>query len=206
MALFSADAKLVHGWSPETVVLPLTSPETVIFPFSALTLLVGRQEGHLACKKTEWWGAGVVICLERGADLHMAQLMPLPLTVSCSSKIQIGLTFLVPAHPGSPRKRAVCVCETVICWGFSVIPSCCYRECRKPTMTKYWRAADGRSVLAAVAGRVTSSTGQTVGSTWHATRTHHCCTWVSNNSPPNFFSLLNVGIYFMPQTEMQGRI
>jgi len=46
-----------------------------------LTLLVGRQEGHLACKK-QWWGAGVVICLERGADLHMAQLMPLPLTVS----------------------------------------------------------------------------------------------------------------------------
>ena len=45
----------------------------------ALTLLVGRQEGHPACKKR--WGAGVVICLERGADLHMAQLMPLPLTV-----------------------------------------------------------------------------------------------------------------------------
>jgi len=39
--------------------------------FSALTLLVGRQEGHPACKKTEWWGAGMVICLERGADLHM---------------------------------------------------------------------------------------------------------------------------------------
>ena len=36
--------------------------------FSALTLLVGRQEGHPACKKTEWWGAGVVICLERSAD------------------------------------------------------------------------------------------------------------------------------------------
>jgi len=48
--------------------------------FSALTLLVGRQEGHPACKKTEWWGAGVAICLERGADLHTAQLMPLPLT------------------------------------------------------------------------------------------------------------------------------
>jgi len=43
--------------------------------------------------KTEWWGADVVICLERGADLHMAQLMPLPLTVSCFSKIQIGFTF-----------------------------------------------------------------------------------------------------------------
>ena len=72
--------------------------------FSALTLLVGRQEEHPACKKTEWWGAGVVI-LERGADLHMAQLMPLPLTVSCFSKIQIGFTFLVPAHPGGPRKK-----------------------------------------------------------------------------------------------------
>jgi len=48
--------------------------------------LVGRQEGHLACKKLSGGGAGVVICLEQGADLHMAQLMPLPLTVSCSSK------------------------------------------------------------------------------------------------------------------------
>jgi len=57
--------------------------------------------------KTEWWGAGVVICLERGADLHMAQQMPLPLTVSCSSKIQIGFAFLVPAHLGSPGQRAV---------------------------------------------------------------------------------------------------
>ena len=62
--------------------------------FSALTLLVGLQEGHPACKKTEWWGAGMVICLERGADLHTAQLMPLPLTVSCFSKILIGFTFL----------------------------------------------------------------------------------------------------------------
>jgi len=49
----------------------------------------------------------VVICLERGADLHMAQLMPLPLTVSCFRNIQIGFTFLVPAHPGSPGQRAV---------------------------------------------------------------------------------------------------
>jgi len=67
------------------------------FAFSALTLLVWWQEGHPACKKLSGgrWGAGVVICLERGADLHMAQLMPLPLTVSCFSKIQIGFTFLV---------------------------------------------------------------------------------------------------------------
>ena len=52
----------------------------------------------------------MVICLGRGADLHMAQLMPLPLTVSCFSKIQIGFTFLVPAYPGtagSPEQGAV---------------------------------------------------------------------------------------------------
>jgi len=61
--------------------------------FSALTLLVWRQEGYPACKKLEWWGAGMVVCLELGADLHMAQLMPLPLTVSCFSKIQIALPF-----------------------------------------------------------------------------------------------------------------
>ena len=65
-------------------------------------LLVGWQERHPACKKTR-----VVVCLEQDADLHMAQLMPLPLTVSCFSKIQIGFTFLVSAHLGSLRKRAV---------------------------------------------------------------------------------------------------
>jgi len=58
----------------------------------------------------------MVVCLERCADLHMAQRMPLPLTVSCFSKIQIGFTFLVPAHPGSLGQRAVkrvCVCVCV---------------------------------------------------------------------------------------------
>jgi len=75
--------------------------------FSALTLLVGRQEGHPACKKLGGWGPGVVICLEWDADLHTTQLVPLPLTVSCFSKIQIGFTFLVPAHLGRPGKRAV---------------------------------------------------------------------------------------------------
>jgi len=81
-----------------------------------LTLLVGRLEGHPVCKKTEWWGAGVVICLERGADLHMAQLIPVPLTVSCFSKIHVGFFFLVLAHLGSPGQRAikrVCVCVCV---------------------------------------------------------------------------------------------
>ena len=49
----------------------------------------------------------MVTCLEQGADLHMAHLMPLPLTVSCFSKIQIGFTFLVLALLGSPGKKAV---------------------------------------------------------------------------------------------------
>ena len=60
----------------------------------------------------------MVICLERGADLHMVQLMPLPLTVSCFSKIQIGFTFLVAADPDGPGKGplngCVCVCVCVI--------------------------------------------------------------------------------------------
>ena len=84
------------------------------YTFSALMLLVGRQEGHPACKKTEWWGAGVVICLEWVADLHMVQLMPVPLTVSCFSKIQIDFTFwyqLTRVIPDKgPLNRCVCVC------------------------------------------------------------------------------------------------
>ena len=83
--------------------------------FGALTLLVVWQEGHPACKKLEWWSAGVVICLERDADLHMVQLMPLALTVPCFSKIQIGFTFLVPAHPVKMAVKRVCVC-VFICY------------------------------------------------------------------------------------------
>ena len=77
---------------------------------------LGGRKGIRLIKKLEWWGVGVVICLERGADLHMAQLMPLPLTVSCFSKIQIGFTFLVPAHLSSPRKGSLnwCVCVCVL--------------------------------------------------------------------------------------------
>jgi len=71
-----------------------------------LTLLVGWQEGHSACKKQS---GGVLAWLSVWSDVqtHMAQLMPLPLTISCSSKIQIGFTFLVPAHPGCHGKEAV---------------------------------------------------------------------------------------------------
>ena len=59
----------------------------------------------------------MVICLERCADLHIVQLMPLPLTVSCFSKMQTGFTFLVLAHLGSLGQRAikrVCVCRSLI--------------------------------------------------------------------------------------------
>jgi len=58
--------------------------------FNTVGWTAGRASGL-------WLGAVVVICLDRGADLHTAQL-----TVSCFSKIEIGFTFLVPAHPGSP--------------------------------------------------------------------------------------------------------
>jgi len=86
----------------------------IMTAFSALTQLVGRQEGPPACKETEWWGAGMVICLEQGADLHMAQLMPLPLTVSCFSKIQICFIFLVAGSPGQRAVKRVCVCANYI--------------------------------------------------------------------------------------------
>ena len=52
-------------------------------------------------------------CLGRRADLHMAQLMPLPLISSCSKKMQIGFTFLVPAYPGSPGQNPES-CKTVV--------------------------------------------------------------------------------------------
>jgi len=87
-------------------------------PFSALTLLVGWQEGHPACKKLS---GGLLVWLSvwsESADLHMAQLMPLPHTVSCYSKIQIVLPFwywltrVVPEK--GPLNGCVCVCVCVV--------------------------------------------------------------------------------------------
>jgi len=97
-------------------------------PFSALTLLVGRQEGHPACKKL---GSGVLAWLSVWSEVltHMAQLMPLPLTVSCSSKMQTGFTFLVPAHMGSPGQGAVkrvCVCVCVCACVRACVRACIY--------------------------------------------------------------------------------
>jgi len=89
---------------------------TLLIAFSALTLLVEWQEWHLACNKTEWWDACVVMCLDQGADLHMAQLMPLPLTISCSNKSRLVLTFccrltwVVPDKIQESHKTVMCVC------------------------------------------------------------------------------------------------
>jgi len=88
---------------------------TITTTFSVLwRCWLGSRKG-IRPVKTEWWGAGVVICLELCTDLHMAQLMPLPLTVACFHNIQIGFTFLVLAHLGSPGQRVV-GCVTVCVW------------------------------------------------------------------------------------------
>ena len=109
------------------------------FAFSVLTPLVGRQEGHPAFKTLEWRGAGVVMCPERGADLHMSQLMLLPLTVSCFSKIQIGFILLVSAHLGSPGQRAikqVCVCVCRLTWSMVLsMAGCCDAGAQKRRIT-----------------------------------------------------------------------
>jgi len=89
--------------------------------FSALTLLVGQQEGHPA------WESWLVGCLRdyvsgQGADLHMAQLMPQPFTISCSSKSRLvlpfwcQLTWVILDRIQEGRKMCACVC---VCW---VIP------------------------------------------------------------------------------------
>jgi len=101
------------------------------FAFSALTLLVGRQEGHPACinRVVGCWHGYLSGARCRPAYGPAPQLMPLPLTVSCFSKIQIGFTFLVPAHLGSPGKRAVkqvCVC---VCVCLCVCSDSCFTLC-----------------------------------------------------------------------------
>ena len=89
------------------VLKPLKFAFSASLPSVLWRCWLGGRKGIQPVKNFEWWGTGMVICLERDADLQVAQLMPLPLTVSCFSKIQIGFTFLVPAQPGSPGKKAV---------------------------------------------------------------------------------------------------
>ena len=122
------------GQSSRTSMTPVKErfPATLWLLWSSTTFNVSLSDGRIVQYRSfinflfilllqcfllsEWWGAGTVICLEQGAGLHKAQLMPLPLTVSCFSKIQIGFTFLVRARPGRPGKRVVkwvCVCMCV---------------------------------------------------------------------------------------------
>jgi len=88
-----------------------------VLSFSALMLLVRWQEEHPACKKIEWWGTDVVICLERGADLHTAQHFHSLSLASVKSRLVLPfwyrLTWVVPEKGplnGCVRVR-VCVCD-----------------------------------------------------------------------------------------------
>jgi len=103
---------------PETDVLPLSHAtnylcilhryELTFHALSALKLLVGRQEGHPACKKVS---GGVLAWLSVWSEVQTCKILhilaDLPLTVSCFCKIQIGFTFLIPTHPGSHGPWAV---------------------------------------------------------------------------------------------------
>jgi len=83
----------------------------------------GQQEGHPAYKKLS---GGVLAWLSVRSEVQTCIWMPLPLTVSCFSKIQIGFTFLVPAYPGSPGQRAVkrvCVVCDLTCVNCMIGPS-----------------------------------------------------------------------------------
>ena len=90
------------GWSFLFIAVP------IYIAFSALTLLVGWQEGHLACKKLS---GAVLEWLSVWSEVQTC-------TVTCFSKIQIRFTFLVPAHLGGPGQRAVkrcmCVCRSTL--------------------------------------------------------------------------------------------
>ena len=105
--------------------------------FSDLMLLVGQHEGHPAYKKTGWWGAGIVIYLERGTELYTAQLMPLPLTFSCLNNVQIGftyrLTWVVPDKgPLNGRVCVRCCCSCCCCCSCSLCFVCCMIQLRMP--------------------------------------------------------------------------
>jgi len=84
-----------------------------------LRCLLGGRKGIRPVKKTEWWDAGIVMCLGQGADLHMDQLMRLPLTISCSSESRLvlpswcRLTQVVRKKIQDGRKMVVCVCVCV---------------------------------------------------------------------------------------------
>jgi len=105
---------LVEGRVHQVVWLFNSFGFTLFVAFSALKLLVGHQEEHPACKN---WVMRCWCGYLSGARCRLFAYGPTDATasqnpvISCPILIQTGFTFLVPAHPGSPRKRAVkCVC------------------------------------------------------------------------------------------------
>ena len=150
--------------------------------------------------KTGWWGAGVVIWLERGVILHMAQRMPLPLTVSCFSKIQIGFTFLVPAHPGSPRQRAVkrvCDCGFTDCYEqychyYHILQQLTLRKLNLQYGKQYkwlsynadwlWKRRNIISCISTVGGSLFSVVSLKNAVMWQWQRSYRCQQWPSQSS------------------------
>jgi len=95
--------------------------------------------------KSEWWNANMVMCLGQSADLYMAQLMPLLLTISCPNKSRLlffwcRLTQVFPDRIQKGRKAVVCVCVCVlcvcVCFGRNV---CCLSVCPASDLGNYAR-------------------------------------------------------------------
>jgi len=89
----------------------------VVFSFPSVLLCywLGGRKG-IRSVKSDWWGSGVLICLVQGADLHMAQLMPLPIIVFCSSKSRLVLPFwywFTLVVPGKAPLNGCCCCYVV---------------------------------------------------------------------------------------------
>ena len=121
--------------------------------------------------KTEWWGAGVVICLERGADLHMAQLMPLPLTVSCIASVKsrlvlpfwYRLTWVVQEK--GPLNVCVCVCACVCARARACVFVCLFVSELASDVPVTTGAADGAAdVLSAAAINIATESNPAVSS------------------------------------------
>ena len=101
-----------HCLSHECALSPILTAE---FPSVLWCCWLGGRKG-IPPVKNEWWGAGMVICLGRGADLHMAQLIALPLTVSCSrkSRLVLVLPFWYQLTPESHKTVIVVVVVVVV--------------------------------------------------------------------------------------------
>jgi len=80
---------------------------------------LGGSKSIRPIKKPDWWGAGVIICLQWGAnDLHTVQLIPLSPHCLCFKKINNGFILLVPAYPGCHGKRPLNECCCFCCFTF----------------------------------------------------------------------------------------